>query len=158
MLAGRETKLERFGSLDKRGSSTLQTERRMNTSHRNGSLLRDKIQRACTRYARSTGLLHVGRLRTFRSLHNLEFDRLSFLQGAVTIPDDGRVMNKNIRAVLPANETVAFRVIEPFYSSLHFACPPCPEPQNRAQGMRSASQVVAELNCRAVYQNAKVSQ
>lgn len=78
-------------------------------------------------YTKLSGFLYIGRLRTLRSLHNFKFDLFSFLQSAVPVPDDCRVMNENIRAVLSADESVAFHVIEPLDRSLHLDCPPCAE-------------------------------
>ncbi len=60
--------------------------------------------------------LHVGSLRTFRSLHNLEFDHISFLQSAVAVSNDGRVVDEDIGPIVTPDKTVTFRVIEPFYS------------------------------------------
>ena len=61
--------------------------------------------------------LHVGSLRTFRSLHDLEFDRISFLQSAITLSHNGRIVNENIRAIVTADEAVPLGVIEPFHGA-----------------------------------------
>jgi hypothetical protein len=66
---------------------------------------------------------HIRGLGTFRALHNLEFDRISFLQRAVTIPDDRRVMYEHIGAIFSPDESISFRVIEPLHCSMHFVSP-----------------------------------
>ena len=58
--------------------------------------------------------LHVGSLRTFRPLHNFEFDGISFLQSTITFPHYGRIMNEDIRAIVTADKAVTLGVIEPF--------------------------------------------
>jgi hypothetical protein len=65
----------------------------------------------------SSGFLDVGSLRTFRSLHNLELDYVSFLQSPVTVTDYGRVVNEHIRAIVAPDKAVPFCVIEPFYDA-----------------------------------------
>jgi hypothetical protein len=56
-------------------------------------------------------------LRTFLSLNDVEFDLVPFFQALVSIELDRAVMNKHVGSIIPANETVTLRVIEP----LHFA-------------------------------------
>src|SRR5437879_8304520 len=68
-------------------------------------------------YKLTAGFLHIGSLRTLRSLHNLELDRVSFLQSAITFSDDGRIMNEYIRAVIASDKAVPLRVIEPFHGA-----------------------------------------
>jgi hypothetical protein len=63
-------------------------------------------------------------LRAFGALDYLKFDRVSFLQGAVAVSDDSRIMNKNIGTVFTPDEPVALRIVEPLYSSLHLAAFP----------------------------------
>jgi hypothetical protein len=53
-------------------------------------------------------------------LNNLKLDWISFLQGAITIPDDGGVMNENVRPVIAPDEAVSLGIIKPFHGSLHF--------------------------------------
>ena len=69
-------------------------------------------------------LCHVRCLGAFRSLDNLELYRVSFLQGAVAIPYDCGIMNKNVWTIFAPDEAVPFRVIKPFYGSLHVSTPP----------------------------------
>ena len=57
-------------------------------------------------------------------LPNLEFDGISFLQGAITITDDGGVMDENVWAVIAPDEAVSLGVVKPLHRSLHFAGPP----------------------------------
>jgi hypothetical protein len=61
--------------------------------------------------------LDVGSLRTFRSLHNFEFDHISFLQSAVAVSNDGGIVDEDIGAIVAPDEAVTFRVIEPFYGA-----------------------------------------
>jgi len=46
-------------------------------------------------------------------------DDVSFLKAAVAFASDGSVMDKDIRAVIPADETVTLGVVEPLNTSLH---------------------------------------
>ena len=55
----------------------------------------------------------IGSLGTFGSLDYLEFDGISFLQRAVTISYNSRVVNKYIWSVISPDKSVAFRIIEP---------------------------------------------
>src|SRR5712672_3974890 len=71
----------------------------------------------------SAWFLHVGSLRTFRPLHNFEFDYISFLQCAVTVSDDGGIVNEHIRAIVTPDEAITFGVIEPFHGATQ-AYPP----------------------------------
>src|SRR6266852_1669819 len=68
-------------------------------------------------------LRHVRRLRPLGPLHNLEFDRISFLQCPVTVSDNRGIMYEHIRPILAPDESVSFRIIEPLYCSLHFVSP-----------------------------------
>ena len=71
----------------------------------------------------SGALFHLGRLRSFGSLNDLKFDRVTLLQCPVAIPGYRRVVYEYIRPIFPANESVSFRIIEPLYCSLHFVSP-----------------------------------
>src|SRR5258706_3874388 len=73
---------------------------------------------------RSPCFLNVRRLWPLGALHNLEFDRVAFLQRPVTVSKYGGVMDKNVWPVFSANEAVSFRVVEPFHASEHFDLPP----------------------------------
>ena len=87
-----------------------------------GTRSADRISAMQIKLTRRLG--DVGCLGTFRSLDNLKFDGVSFLQCAVAITDYGRVVNKYIRPIFSSDEAVAFRVIEPLYRSLHLHVPP----------------------------------
>jgi len=83
----------------------------------------DKAGRLCRR--ETTGraeslaarFLHVGGLWTLRPLHDFEFDDISFLQCAVTVSDDGGIVNEHIRAIVTPDEAITFGVIEPFHGA-----------------------------------------
>jgi len=62
---------------------------------------------------------YVVGLRTSGTLHNLKFHCITLFEGPIAIPDDGRVMNENIGTVIPSDETVPLRVVEPLYSAPH---------------------------------------
>ncbi len=75
-------------------------------------------------FSRSSWLLYVRCLRTFRSLDNFELYRIPFLQSPVAIPYDSGIMNKNVGSIVAPDESVPFRIIKPFHSSLHLSSPP----------------------------------
>jgi hypothetical protein len=54
------------------------------------------------------GFRYIGCLGSFRSLDNLKFYRVSFLQRPVTVSGNRRVMHKYIRTVIAPNESVSF--------------------------------------------------
>ena len=62
--------------------------------------------------------LYVLCLPALGSLHDVELDRLPFLQAAEALALNRREMNKYILAILPADKAVAFGVVEPLYCSL----------------------------------------
>jgi hypothetical protein len=66
---------------------------------------------------------NIGCLWSFGALYDLEFDRVTFLQGSETIADNCRVVNENIGPVVPANESVSFRVVKPLHGSSQFVSP-----------------------------------
>jgi hypothetical protein len=68
--------------------------------------------------------LHIGSLRTFRPLHNLKLDSLSFLQSAVAVANDSGIMNENIRTIVAPDKAIAFRVIKPLYCAKQFGVLP----------------------------------
>ena len=68
--------------------------------------------------ARDLQDLHVLRLPTLGPFDYVELDRLAFLQAAEAIRLDRRIVNKYVFAILPADEAVALRVIEPLNCSL----------------------------------------
>jgi hypothetical protein len=52
-------------------------------------------------------------LRTFRTVNDLEFDRLTLFQGPEAVATDRGIMDEYVAAALPFNETVALGVVEP---------------------------------------------
>src|SRR5215470_2183034 len=52
--------------------------------------------------------LHVGCLRTLRALDDFELDRITFLQSAISVSDNGGIVYEHIRAILAPDEAVAF--------------------------------------------------
>ena len=62
--------------------------------------------------------LDVLRLPALRAFLYIELNRLSFLKAAESLRLDGGVMYEYILAVLAADETKAFGVVKPLYSSL----------------------------------------
>ena len=62
---------------------------------------------------------HSHRLRTFRSLVDLELDSLIFLKGAKTVPLDLRMVDENVFcAPVRGDKSETFFAAEPFHSSL----------------------------------------
>ena len=55
----------------------------------------------------------VGSLRAFIALLDFKFDLLAFIQVSETLALDGRVVDKDIRAVLTSNKAVALAAVEP---------------------------------------------
>jgi len=68
-------------------------------------------------------LLNFRCLRSFGSLHYLEFDRITLLQRPVTISGYRRVVYEHIGPIFPAYESVSLRIIKPLHCSLHFVSP-----------------------------------
>ena len=66
---------------------------------------------------------NIGCLWSFGALYDLEFDRVTFLQRSETIADNCRVVNEDIGPVVPANESVSFRVVKPLHGSSQFVSP-----------------------------------
>jgi hypothetical protein len=64
------------------------------------------------------GLGDVPCLRTFWTVDDLEFDRLTLLQGPEAIATDRGVVNEDVAASFALNESVPFGVVEP----LDLAC------------------------------------
>jgi len=62
--------------------------------------------------------MYVLSLPAFGALRHIELHRLALLQALEASRLDRREMHKNVFATLPANEAVAFGVIEPLYCSL----------------------------------------
>ena len=62
--------------------------------------------------------LYVFSLQALGSLFHFELHRLTLLQAAETVRLDRREMHENVFAILAADETIAFCVIEPLHCSL----------------------------------------
>jgi hypothetical protein len=62
---------------------------------------------------------HVCGLRAFCALHNLKFDRITFIQGSISFSHNRCVMNKDIWTVTAPDETIALRIVEPLHLTLH---------------------------------------
>jgi hypothetical protein len=88
------------------------------------------------------GLDDVSCLRTLLAFHDLEFDRVAFLQALVALATDGAVMHENIRPIVTTNKPETFRIVEPFYGSSksHFRLPP-------GRALQHPSGRDAVLNC-----------
>jgi len=64
--------------------------------------------------------LNVGSLQTLRSAHNLEFNGLSLVEGAVPVALDGGEMDENVLAALALDETKSFAGVKPLHCTLFF--------------------------------------
>lgn len=65
-------------------------------------------------------------LRALLALRNVKFNRVAFLQALVAVQLDRAVVHKYIRPIIPANEPIAFSVVEPLDCSpvlRHLAVP-----------------------------------
>lgn len=62
-------------------------------------------------------------LHTFGISGNFEVDGVPVLQGRITVADDGRVMNKNIRAAITSEKAIPLRVVEPLHFPVHASLP-----------------------------------
>lgn len=69
---------------------------------------------------------HLVRLRAFLSLDNIELHLVAFLQTFVPIDLDGAVVHENVRSVVPSDESVPFRIVEPFDFASILSHEPCP--------------------------------
>lgn len=65
-------------------------------------------------------------LRALLSLDNVEFHLVTFLQTFVPIDLDGAVVHEDVRAVVPSDESVPFRIVEPFDFTCVLSHEPCP--------------------------------
>jgi len=70
----------------------------------------------------------VGCLWAFGALDDLEFDGVSFLQGAIALSGDAGIMNKDIGTIVASNEAVPLGIVEPFYNP----CTPSSPIENEA--------------------------
>src|SRR5690349_5443245 len=62
---------------------------------------------------------NVGCLWSFGTFHDLKFDGISFLQGAITVANNGGVMNEDIGAIITPDKTVPLGIVEPLHFALH---------------------------------------
>lgn len=60
---------------------------------------------------------HIAGLGAFGALFNRKFNPVALFQTAKAVRLNGRVMYKDIRAIIPADEAVTFGTIEPFDGS-----------------------------------------
>ena len=60
-------------------------------------------------------LAHVGCLRPFLSLDDLEFDLVALLQALIPVARDGTIVDKNVRSTVAPEEAVPLRIVEPLY-------------------------------------------
>jgi hypothetical protein len=56
---------------------------------------------------------HLIRLRSFLSLHDVEFDLVAFFQAFVSVDLDRAVMHENVRPIIASNKAITFRVVKP---------------------------------------------
>jgi hypothetical protein len=70
------------------------------------------------------GFLNVGSLGALGALNNLKLDRISFLQSAIAVAGYCRIVDEDVGAIVPPDETVTFGIIEPLYRSSHRDSPP----------------------------------
>jgi hypothetical protein len=63
---------------------------------------------------------HVGSLRPFLTVDNLEFDYIPFLKALVTLSIQSAVVNEHIGTIVTPDKTKALSVIEPLYGSFQF--------------------------------------
>jgi hypothetical protein len=66
-------------------------------------------------------LLYVGRLRPLWAFYDLKFDRVPFLQGPISIAYYCRVMNENVRTIIPPYKAISLRIVKPFHFTNHLA-------------------------------------
>jgi len=71
------------------------------------------IESGSVRLFRLGDVLSLG---AFLSLHDFKLHVITFLQALIALRVDGAIVNKNIRAVIPADEAEALRIVKP----LHF--------------------------------------
>ena len=71
------------------------------------------------------GCVHdnVGCLGTLGALYDFEFDGISLVESTIAVADDGRVMNENVRPIIPPDKTIALGVVGPLHFSLHVSSP-----------------------------------
>ena len=92
----------------------LNAEKQKDPANRAGSRNSTRVvESGSVRLLRLVDVLSLG---AFLSLHNFKLDVITFLKAFVTVRLDGAIVNKNIRAVIPADEAEALCIVKP----LHF--------------------------------------
>src|ERR1043166_9156527 len=91
------------------------------------------------------GFGDVPRLRTLWTVNDLEFDRLALFQGQEAVATDRGVMDKDVAAALPFNETVALGVVEPLdlTCNAHRSLPYCRKPQMSFRAQKKTASACA---------------
>ena len=74
---------------------------------------RGKVESGSVRLFRLGDGLSLG---AFLSLHDFKLNVITFLKAFISFRLDGAIVNKNIRAIFPANKTEALCIVKP----LHF--------------------------------------
>jgi len=68
---------------------------------------------------------NVGCLWAFRTIGNLEFYLIAFIEGLKPVSLNGRKVNEDIISVISGNEPIALLFIKPFYTTFgHYNSPP----------------------------------
>lgn len=65
------------------------------------------------------GFGDVGCLRALRSLNDLKFYGVTFLQGFVAVTSDCGIVDENICSIISSDKSIALRIVEPLDGSLH---------------------------------------
>jgi hypothetical protein len=86
-------------------------------------------------------------------LHDLKFDRISFLQRPVSIADDRRIVYEDVGAIFSPDESVSFGIIKPLHCSLHFVSPLAGDSSVSYSWGGSETYRRHEHELRGVYQN-----
>ncbi len=53
-------------------------------------------------------------LRSFRTLYDIELNLIALLQTLIAFQLDGAVVHENIGSAIPAEKSIALRIVEPF--------------------------------------------
>src|SRR5271163_1287604 len=114
--------------------------------------------KSANRYSDTT-FCDVGCLGAFRSLDNLKFDGVSFLQSSVAFTRDGRIVHKHIWTVIAPDEAVPFGIVKPLHRSLHVKGTSCPGTSKvKTCDVRPKAVRHSKAKSRGVYQNGTASQ
>jgi hypothetical protein len=70
---------------------------------------------------------HIFRLRAFLALDDLKLHVITLLQALVAFRLDGAVVDEHVRAVFPADEAEALRIVKPFHFTFDSRHVPCSE-------------------------------